>query len=129
MFNIYRKFFKIWKRFELSKSHLLRFSPPAKFLIPPVGEGISSSPDSPQWGRIPPPLNTFWKTLTSDNYPPSSLLFDFVPHIHLSIHSFQENLHDHNKFRRFHQISPPLLRGGGGGDAMTLWFHLVWMVQ
>ena len=54
----------------------------------------------------------FFKISITDNYlrpPPPSLFMivrHFLPHIHLSPHSFQENWHDHKKFCRHHQILP-----------------------
>ena len=52
-----------------------------------------------------------WRVLLVIANPPSLWLFDFVPHIHLSPHSFQENWHDHKKFWRFHQIPNHCSRG------------------
>ena len=55
------------------------------------------------------------RIIISDNYPPPSL-YDYLtlsPHIHLSIHSFQENWHDNKKFWRFYQIPPSAIFQGG----------------
>ena len=52
----------------------------------------------------------FWRVLLVITTPPPlydySTLFSHT-HIHLSLHSFQENWHDQKKFWRFHQIHPP----------------------
>ena len=59
------------------------------------------------------------RIIISDNYLPLSL-YDYLtlsPHIHLFLHSFQENWHDNKKFWRFYQI-PPSAIFQGGDDAM-----------
>ena len=60
----------------------------------------------------------FWRVLLVITNPP---LYDYStlsPHIHLSLHSFQENWLDHKKLWRFHQmpsLPPPIVQGG--------WYH------